>query len=138
MMKHDWDIYLLENLIKNIVVIVVLFLCFGPIKASIAVVRTETFGIILTVVGSIVLAALFGCFSFTYEKSVIHNKWDRYLGHLTIGLMMFVVGLSFIIILAIFERAVPNLTGIFSVLTAITFLSVIGYDFWDLRRAHFQ
>lgn len=138
MARDPHNHYLYENVLKNIIIITILLVIFKPVEARVALIGAEQFTIVLTVLGSLLLASLFGCFAFTYEKSIVGSTWDRHLGHVTVGLMMFVVGVSFEIILAIFKIAVPSLAGIFTILAVLTYLSVIGYDFWDFRRVKFQ
>tara|TARA_Y100000310_G_scaffold204969_1_gene205264 strand:- start:233 stop:637 length:405 start_codon:yes stop_codon:yes gene_type:complete len=126
-----------ENVVKNIILAAVLFLLYTPINRFISqsalVADKALSGDALVAVSVLAVIACFGNFAFTYEKINEKNTFQRYLAHITTGLLMFAIGASLIFS----DILIAIIMGRF-IITDIVVLSIylasIGYDFWDVYR----
>ena len=125
--------YLTGNIIKNILILVVLFVMYFVEYSLFEGVNPKNYDSILSVVSILSVAALFGDYSFSYEFSNLKNKYERFLGHLTTFLVMLSTGLLL--------EAVVILIGLkgisiwfFGLMAVLLYSSLVAYDFWDLLR----
>ncbi len=125
---------LVENIIKNILIIVIALLCINPITKFLSSVDPKSYDSILLFANLILVAALFGNFSFSYEKSKLNKIFDRYLGHITTGFLMLSTALLFEISFITLSLKINVFYPLFALVPIFIYISIIGYDFWDLRR----
>jgi hypothetical protein len=90
-------------------------------------------GDILVAASIIAVIACFGAFAFTYEKINVKKSYQRYLGHVTTGLLMLIIGIS-LIFTTILVSFIMGSFILFNITAIMLYLAVIGYDFWDLLR----
>jgi hypothetical protein len=126
-----------ENLFKNLVLVLFLFLSFFTVKAflenSVLSKELSLAGDVLVAVSIVAVLACFGNFAFSYEKINVKNSFQRFLAHLTTGLFMFVIGLSLIFT----QVLVSFIMGSFFVIDVVLILvyaANISYDFLDLYK----
>ena len=127
--------FLLENVLKNIIVIVLLYLMFNPIKNFLESLNTDSIGYqsIIVLASLLIMAFLFGNYTFTFKDSNLEHSM-RFLDYLNTGLVMFGCGaLLEIAFLAINLQLKANFT-IIGILMLIFYITVILFDFWDLIR----
>jgi len=124
----------IQNLIKNIILLILLMFSYFEVTKFFSEVNVENnSGDMLVAVSIIAVIACFGNFAFTYEKTLKHKKSSILLVHLTTGLLMFIVGISVIM--------GADLTGylvgqhyLIQGTWYLLYLASILYDFWDLER----
>lgn len=122
----------LQNAIKNIIVVIILIFSWQPLHNFLIGVDNSAAGNILLAVSILAVAAFFGCFTFTYEKTKDDNYW-LFWAHLTTGLLTLVVGWSLQMTVLLVEKL--SSPFIFFRFTSIIFyISLVLYDFWDLKR----
>jgi len=82
-------------------------------------------------VSIVAVIACFGNFAFTYEKVNIKKKDQRYLAHLTTGLLMLIIGIS-LIFSTILISTIMGPFILVNITFALLYLACVLYDFWDL------
>src|SRR3989338_9595490 len=91
-----------ENFFKNFIVVALLALLYPIIHNDLvhSIVSTDKVlaGNILIAISIIAVTACFGNFAYTYERINEKNIFERYLAHLTTGLLMLVIGASLIFV----------------------------------------
>lgn len=127
-----------ENLIKNIIILIVLFLSYSSIHnfiygSSIGADKLSA-GSLLVAVSILAVTACFGNFSFTYEKIKHEDLVTRMLAHVTTGLLMLLIGISLEMTSALSSVLIGDFQ-IFNLSLVILYLASILYDFWDLKKA---
>ena len=126
-----------ENIIKNIILIVLLVLLISPINEFLL--NNKLFedvylaGDVLVAMSIIAVIACFGNFAFSYEKINPKNVYQRYLAHITTGLLMFIIGVS-LIFTSILISFIMGYFFLVDLILSLLYLSCMGYDFWDVMR----
>lgn len=127
-----------ENLVKNIVVVILLFLAYPAIQNSLSTSSITldhgVIGSLLVAVSILAVTACFGNFAFTYEKIQHGNSKSRLLAHVTTGLLMLLIGLSLEMTSLLAGLLIENFY-IFNFSLVILYLASVLYDFWDTKRA---
>lgn len=125
---------LFENYIKNFILLVLFVPIYFPIKNSLVLTDPNYTGDLLIVASIIAVTACFGNFAFTYEKIKIKSRKSRMTAHVTTGLLMFIIGVSLMMVSVL----TGVMTGGFLImdLTLLAlYVATILYDFWDLNRS---
>lgn len=126
-----------ENVIKNLILIFILIFAYFEIEkffSTLSVSDNSVLGSVLVAVSILAVTACFGCFAFTYEQ-VEHNSFGwRLLAHTTTGVLMLLIGLSLEMTLVLSRSLIGNF-HIFNLSLMLLYISIVLYDFWDLRRA---
>jgi hypothetical protein len=128
---------LLENFIKNIFILPVLVFSFFEIQNFFEHLPTNdsaVLGSILVAVSILAVTACFGCFAFTYEKVEHASLSWRLLAHVTTGLLILLIGLSLEMTFVLLKLLVGEFY-LFGLSLGLLYLTVVLYDFWDLKRA---
>ena len=126
-----------ENIIKNIFVVTLLIVLYFPISDYLT--NSNLFtdqslaGNILIAISIIAVTACFGNFAYTYERINEKNIFERYLAHLTTGLLMLVIGASLIFVGILISFIMGHFI-LFDFLLIILYIACVGYDFWDISR----
>lgn len=131
---------LLENIVKNIVVLLLLVPAYFHIQSTFSpgtFLDKSVLGSVLVAVSILSVTACFGNFSFTYERVKQKDTASRLLAHLTTGLLMLLIGLSLEMTSAIMGLLMGKFL-IFDVSLAVLYLASVLYDFWDLKRADLE
>ena|SRR3989344_1172506 len=126
-----------HNLIKNIILIGLLIPSYFEIKkfiqASDLVLKEGVAGDMVLIASILAVVACFGNFGFTYEKVDYEKNSSIIIAHSTTGLLMFILGLS-LEITALFSQVLVGNFFILNLSLLLLYVSVVLYDFWDLRR----
>lgn len=126
-----------ENVVKNIILIPILILAYFEIERfflTLSISDNSVLGSVLVAVSILAVTACFGCFAFTYEK-VEHTRFGwRLLAHTTTGVLMLLIGLSLEMTLVLAKALIGDF-HIFNLSLLLLYISIVLYDFWDLRRA---
>lgn len=126
-----------ENIVKNVVIFPILLLAYFDIEKvfwNLPIKDTSVLGSILVAVSILAVIACFGCFAFTYEK-VENSRFSwRLLGHLTTGILILLIGLSLEMTSVLVNLLIGDF-AIFNLSLILLYISIVLYDFWDLRRA---
>lgn len=122
----------LHNIIKNVIVIIILLFSWSSLHAFLIKIDDTTAGDVLVAVSILAVAACFGCFAFTYEKTEEKQTWFV-LSHLTTGLLTLAVGWSLQMTAVLVENLVGPFT-FFRCMLVVIYSSLVLYDFWDLNR----
>ncbi len=125
----------LENIIKNAVLIILLFFSYGPLKKAVMQVAPGNLDSVIIFSSMALVAALFGNFAFTYEFSNVKSKYERLLAHATTFLLMLAVGLLLEMSTIYISIKAPSLFVISTLILIIIYAATALYDFWDLFRA---
>lgn len=129
---------LVENIIKNSLLAVLLLFAFPSIQASFSsadiISDKAVIGNLLITVSIIAVIACFGNFAFSYEKVDSKNFISRFLGHLTSGILMLLIGLSLEMTSVLAGHLIKEMYML-SLSLFLFYVASILYDFWDLRRA---
>jgi len=133
--KKEVRNFLLENVLKNIAILVILALLWHPIEAEILSIRSEeTVKTVLIFVGLIVIAPLFGVYGFSYQHTNFKLLSERFFSHLTTASAMLISVIFLKMIDALFVRLVSPDAMVFRMTLAFFYFSIVLYDFWDLLR----
>ncbi|MBU2542019.1 hypothetical protein KJ785_00465 [Patescibacteria group bacterium] len=126
-----------ENLIKNLLIILLLIIFYFPIKncllVSNLVTDTASAGDILVATSILAVIACFGNFAFTYEKIKINNNFEKYLAHVTTGLLMLVIGIS-LILTSILTSFIMGHFFVIDLVLIMLYIACIGYDYLDVFK----
>lgn len=126
-----------ENVAKNIILLPILIFAYSEIQkffATSPVLDNSVVGSMLVAVSILAVTACFGCFAFTYEKVEVSSYRWRLWAHLTTGVLMLLIGLS-LEMTSLFARFLIGDFYIFNLSLVLLYISIVLYDFWDLKRA---
>lgn len=125
-----------ENIAKNLIILVILAFAYFETERffiNLPITDNSILGSILVAVSILAVTACFGCFAFTYEKVEHNNLGWRLLSHVTTGVLMLLIGLSLEMTSLIAKILIGDFP-IFNFSLILLYLSIVLYDFWDLRR----
>lgn len=130
---------LIENILKNIFVLVVLAFTFVYVDDFLHsvpnIVNDQiTNQVLILFISIISAAACTGNFAFTYEKINSFSRFQRLLAHLTTGLLMLVIGVSFEMVSVLVKLMIGQQFIILDLSLLALYVASILYDFWDLSR----
>ncbi len=131
------DALIRENITKNVLILLLLgaVCAFLPSMVGDALALDKAAaGSMLTTISLISVIACFGCFAFTYEKVKMEDAKQRFLAHLTTGLLMFAIGIT-LALTSFVTRIVAGQLFIIDLLLILVYAACVCYDFWDLLRA---
>lgn len=123
----------IENICKNIILIVLLWGFYYPVRAFLAQLRTEDYDAILIVSTLLIMAFLFADYAFTYS-GLSAKMVDRYIGHVITFLIMFGSGALLEITVISLDLRIEKTFILFRFLAVIFYSSLVIHDFWDLKR----
>lgn len=126
-----------ENLLKNIIVVFLLVPSYISIKNYFLAINLSSdkniIGNLLSVVSILAVTACFGNFAFSYERIKGNDLLSRFIGHLTTGLLMLVIGIS-LEMTSILTSFLIGEFFIFNLTLMLLYIASVLYDFWDLKR----
>ncbi|MFH1218454.1 MAG: hypothetical protein V1679_01275 [Candidatus Peregrinibacteria bacterium] len=132
---------IVENFIKNIILLIILGLTYSPTKEFLLNSELATdkalAGDLLVAVSILAVTACFGNFAFTYEKVNKENVFSRMISHLTTGILMLLIGLSIIISSTLSDVLIKDFT-ILKIGWILLYIGSVIYDFWDLQRVYLK
>ncbi len=127
----------IECLIKNALIIVILFLTARDFSKDIILLPKDQQSNILTVMGLLLAGSIAGRFAFSYEKTNVDSFIDRILGHLTTFLINLSIGYMFSIVLTVLNVSPGVFHDPIAVCGIMVYFSILVCDLWDvLRVAH--
>ena len=131
------QLFIKENILKNLILIALLIVLYEPINTyllnSNLVDDKASAGDILVAASIIAVIACFGAFAFTYEKTNAKKNYQRYMNHITTGLLMLIIGIS-LIFTTILTSFIMGSFIIFNVTAVLLYMAIVSYDFWDVLR----
>ena len=132
--KNKLEIIIKENLIKDLIVLVCVFLFYPNLQRSITVMSVESIGGLLSVISILIVTVCFANFAFTYEKIAINSLGSRLLAHSATFLFLLITSLLLELMVISIRVAYPSLYSISIVFSVLLYISIVLYDFWDLFR----
>jgi len=127
-----------ENLIKNVFLLILLTILGIPIHSYILdsdlLNQKASAGSILAAVSIISVLAAFGNFGFKYDKVDLKNPFHRYFAHVLTGMLLFVIGISLIMIWQLIALIMGDYI-LMDITLLLLYLACVGYDYWDLAAA---
>ena len=125
---------ILENVWKNLLVLLVTAIAVPFIQTSVRILAPESLGNFLLVISMLLVTVCFANFGFTYKDSNIHSFGVRMLSHFATFLFLLLTALLLAAITIGVGIVYPSLFAFFSVFSILLYIAVVLYDFWDLFR----
>ncbi len=127
----------LENVWKNVLVILVTALSWPFIQNRLAVIDRDNFGNFLLVISILLVTVCFANFGFTYRDSDTRSKEIRILSHIATSLFLLLTALLLLTMSLGIGIAYPAMESLFFlVFSLLLYSSITLYDFWDLLRTN--
>lgn len=126
---------LIENTIKNILLLALLIGSYGRLLKLFKNIDPEHYDSLLMTITLLIMAVLFADYAFTYAHTRIKNLLDRYLSHVITFMIMLCTGLLLESVVMIVNLK-TNLNVWLITFVSITFYaSLVLYDYWDILRS---
>lgn len=128
------NLYIKENIIKNVFILIITALLYPLISRSLAEIKFEQTNDFLLTISMLLVTVCFANFAFTYEKTKLQTKIGKLLAHCATGVFMLLIALlleSMVIAIGIVYQSLHTIILVFSILL---YIGIILYDFWDLMR----
>lgn len=126
------NLFVVENAVKNTIVLVVLCVAFPYVQGTLQDVPQKFQANVLIAVGLLLGGSVAGNFAFTYDKTNIESHADRYFGHVTTLLLTFSIGLMLEITVCAMAITPGSFNTCIRFAAAAVFASIIVFDFWDV------
>lgn len=123
-----------ENIAKHVFVIGGLFYMLDPLRAFIAQVENELFGDVVLATSIIAVAAMFAFFALSYEGVQSNKVGDRMFVHLTSGLLLFPIGVMFLVLQETLTSLLTFPPTVFNTTMWLVYAAVILWDFWNVKQ----
>lgn len=133
--KHQ--LLLLENTVKNIFVIIIGALFYRSLARNVVLIDADQLGNFLLVISIFLVTVCFANFAFTYEKVRPELLWSRLLAHLASFTFMLLAALLLETLVVAVGTIYPALLLLTFGFSAVLYLGLVLYDFWDLFRLNF-
>ncbi len=127
-----------ENLIKNILVVFVIIFIADPLHSFILSIPKTVFGDLLLASSILVLAAMFGAFSYSYKDINPNKPFERIFAHLTTGMLILPIGVMFLIIQFILNMEIGFSSPLLIISIWFVYASIMLWDFANSLRARNQ
>jgi FtsH-binding integral membrane protein len=126
--------YLKENIIKNILIIVVAIFAYPFFYIELGKIEANQMNNFLLILSMLLVTASFANFAFTYERSKMMKRKQRWLSHIATFIFMLLFAFLLETMVIAVEKVYPSLNFIISLFTGLLYLGLVFYDFWDLER----
>ena len=129
--------FLFENTLKNIIVVIALYFVYSPTKNFLEGLNMDSIGhqTVIILASLLIMAFLFGNYTFTFKDSHLEHKGKRFLDYLHTGVVIFGCGaLLEISFITINLQLKANFTFV-GILMVLFYISMVLFDFWDLMRS---
>lgn len=126
---------LIENIIKNVILVILLILFYFPLKKFLVQLNMEDYDSILIVSTLLIMAFLFADYAFTYKFANLKNSPERFLAHLTTGIIMFGTGALLECTVVSLNLQIANNFFLLELIIVLFYISLVLYDFFDLNDA---
>lgn len=120
-----------ENIIKNIVLVVLLFGMSNAVENYFRSVDVDVLGDVLLASSVIGVGAMFAFFSLSYQKMNIHSMGQRFFMHLTTGLLLLPIGIMFLIIQTILEIKLGSSPLMIVSVVWLVYGAIMLWDMWN-------
>lgn len=124
----------IENLIKNLILIILFIFLFNPLKEVFISLPKENYDNILTVTTLLIMAALFADYAFSYVTKDITKGSIRYFGHLITLLILFCTGVLLEVTVIVVNLENNKFVWPITLIAVVFYFSLILFDFWDLLK----
>lgn len=121
-----------ENIIKNIVLIIILFGSAHSLKAYLASVDVEVLGDVLFASSIVAVGAMFGFFGLSYQKMNPASMAQRFFMHLTTGLLLLPIGITFLIVQSILEIKMGSSPFLIVSVVWLVYTAIVLWDMWNV------
>lgn len=124
-----------ENLIKNTLVIFVIIFIAHPLNDFVLSIPKTVLSDLLFAASILVLAAMFGAFSYSYKDINPTKTFERTFAHLTTGMLMIPIGVMFLTIQLVLNREIGFSSLLLNILVWFVYAAIVLWDFANSLRA---
>ncbi|MBI4273050.1 hypothetical protein HY621_04330 [Candidatus Uhrbacteria bacterium] len=129
------SLYLKENIIKNIVVILIATFLLSTISEALTQIKVEQMNDFLLMISMLLVTVSFANFAFTYEKSKLKTISGRFLSHTATGIFMLLTALLLESMVFAVQVVYPFFYPLILWFSLLLYCGIILYDAWDIARA---
>jgi len=133
--KSVFEISIKENLLKNFLIIVLVFLFYNSLRIGLKSIDSNQIGDFLLVISILLVTVCFANFAFSYEHSKIRSLGMRLLSHITTFIFMLLIALLLEALVISIGIVYPSLVAIILIFSLLLYIGIALYDFWDFFRA---
>lgn len=123
-----------ENILKNLVVVVGLFMIYEEVKKFIYAVPKDVIGDVMFANSILALAAMFGFFAYSYKDVNPQQVISRAISHITTAALLFPIGLMFILIQLILSIEIGHTPFLVVLSIWMVYTSVLLWDFANVLK----
>ncbi len=124
-----------ENIVKNLFIVVLGLLALPYFSSSLSVIQVDQLGNFLLILSILLVTVCFANFAFTYEKAKLNTPVGRLLAHAATFIFMLLIFLMLESMCVAVYIIYPSLYQIVVGFSALLYLGIALYDFWDFLRA---
>ncbi|MFH1225545.1 MAG: hypothetical protein V1676_07120 [Candidatus Diapherotrites archaeon] len=133
--KGIFEAALKENLIKNAAILALAFLFYPQISAGLGALDSTKIGDFLLIISMLLVTACFANFALSYGHLRLEQFGYRMFSHFSTFVFMLLIAFLLEAIVIGTIVVYPSLAFIVMVFSALLYLGVALYDFWDFFRA---
>lgn len=119
---------------KNSLVLLLAGLAYPTIAKSISVIDADGLSNFLFVMSIFLVTVCFANFAFVYEKAKMKLVHGRLFAHATTFIFMFLIAVMLESVAHAMHVVYPSLSVVVVPMTALLYIGLAMYDFWDLLR----
>jgi hypothetical protein len=132
--KDIFRISIKENLIKNFLIIVLVFLFYNNLRIGLKTIDSNQISDFLLVTSMLLVTVCFANFAFSYEFTKIKSLGMRLLSHISTFIFMLLIALLLESLVISIGIVYPSLFAIILTFSLLLYLGIALYDFWDFFR----
>lgn len=125
----------LENIFKNVLILIFVILFFDTLFVSLQSVDQSKVNDFLLTISILLVTVCFANFAFSYEFSDLSHFMKRILSHASTFVFMLLIAFLLEALVVSMMFVYPSLFKIILLFSFLLYLGVVFYDFWDLFRA---
>ncbi|PIZ63399.1 hypothetical protein COY16_02105 [Candidatus Roizmanbacteria bacterium CG_4_10_14_0_2_um_filter_39_13] len=133
-MKAKHNYYIIENLFKNLLMLVVVAFFIPGIEKGISQVNRQDAESILGLIGLLLVFSAAVNFTFSYEAVNFTNIFERYLAHMTTYIAQIVMILLICALIFLVKSLFPFLFIFALTIGSLSIITILLFDFWDLLK----
>jgi hypothetical protein len=123
-----------ENIYKNLIILVLLAVFYLPLKTFLVSLRSTDYDSVILAANLMIVAFLFADYAFTYSASDLTKSKGRYLDHAVAGICIFGTGALLEVSTVALNLKLGANFLLFDLVATLFYISLVLYDFWDLKR----
>lgn len=123
-----------ENIVKNVLIVFFGLLALPYFSRSLSVIQADQLGNFLLILSILLVTVCFANFAFTYEKAKFNTVGGRLLAHAATFIFMLLILLMLESMCVAIYIIYPSLYQIVVGFSALLYLGIALYDFWDFLR----